>query len=68
MNIMTTAIATFVLVGIMVIGVAFWATWYPKLLCQKARDKTEEYNICVRHKNHGGPHMDVNGRKFREKR
>ena len=68
MSIIEMIIITFLLLGFAVLGIAFWATCYPKLLCQHVRDtKEEEHNVCILKKGHEGSHMDVNGRKFREK-
>ena len=62
---------TLTIVGItfaIYIGIAFWATCYPKMLCQKVRDTSEEeHNVCILNKGHDGPHIDVNGKKFSEK-
>ena len=69
MSIVQIIVATFLLMGFSVIGIAFWATCYPKMLCQKVRDTSEEeHTVCILNKGHDGPHMDVNGKKFSEKK
>ncbi len=64
MNIITTVILTFVLLGFAAVGVAVWAVMYPKILCKEIKMSDCEYNVCVRHKSHAGPHMTADGKKF----
>ena len=64
MSIIEIIIVTFVLMGFSVLGIAFWATWYPKILCQKVKNNDSDFNICIKRKEHEGSHMTVNGQKF----
>ena len=68
MSIVELIVISFLMVGFAVLGIAFWAAYYPKLLCKKSQNpKESENNVCIRSRGHEGPHMNVNGRKFREK-
>ena len=67
MSIVEIAVMSFAILGFAVIGIAFWAAWYPKKLCQKTRDLKADYNVCIRCKDHDGPCMDANGRKFQKR-
>jgi hypothetical protein len=66
MSLETTVILTFSLMGLCALAAAVWSVWFPLICCQKIRTNTDsEYNICIRHKNHDGPHMAADGEKFR---
>tara|TARA_B100000131_G_scaffold102069_1_gene99089 strand:+ start:28575 stop:28769 length:195 start_codon:yes stop_codon:yes gene_type:complete len=64
MEIGLIVVMTFLLIGTGVLGAALWSVYYPKLLCQAKRNTHSEYNICIRIKNHDGPHMAADGGKF----
>jgi len=64
MNIIEIVIVTFLLMGFSVLGIAFWATWYPKILCQKNKSDDSGFDACIKYKKHPGTHMTVNGEKF----
>tara|TARA_R100000008_G_scaffold86732_1_gene81204 strand:- start:5997 stop:6227 length:231 start_codon:yes stop_codon:yes gene_type:complete len=64
MSIIEIIIVTFLLMGFSVLGIAFWATWYPKILCQKIKDDDDIYNVCVKRKNHADVCMSADGKKF----
>jgi hypothetical protein len=55
---------SFAMIGFAVIGIAMWAVFYPKTLCQKVRPQDEEWNVCIRPKGHEGRHMSVSGKEF----
>ena len=64
MNAITTAILSFVLIGFSILGIAVWAVMHPKIKCQEIKSGNCEYNVCVRHKLHSGPHTTATGKKF----
>lgn len=66
MNILTVILLSFILLGFSVLAMAFWAVIYPKTLCQKVTAQEEEWNVCVRPKNHTGNCMSVTGKEFQE--
>ena len=54
------------MLGFSVLGIAFWAAFYPKTLCQKVfkPGQGKEWNVCVRPKGHNGRCMSVMGEEF----
>jgi hypothetical protein len=64
MTLVEIVLLVFTLIGVVVLGVAFWASLYPTILCQKVNSRLGGHNVCIRHKNHLGHHMNVNGEEF----
>ena len=67
MSIFTIIYVTFAMMGFSVIGMALWAVWYPKTLCQSIRPNDVRYSVCVKSKHHDGAHMTAEGKDFRIK-
>ena len=66
MEIINLILITFVMVGFSVLGIALWAAFYPKTLCQKVckPEQGKDWNVCVRPKGHDGRCMSVMGKEF----
>ena len=66
MEIISLILITFVMVGFSVLGIALWAAFYPKTLCQKvyAPEQEQEWNVCVRPRGHKGRCVSVMGKEF----
>ena len=66
MHIINLILITFVMMGFSVLGIALWAVFYPKALCQKvfSQDAGQEWNVCVRPKGHKRKCMSVTGKEF----
>ena len=66
MEIFNLILISFIMLGFSVLGIAFWAAFYPKTLCQKVHEpgQGKDWNVCVRPKGHDGRCLSVIGKEF----
>ncbi len=65
MSLEITMLLSFFIIGLSMIGLAFWSVINPNPQCQKiARSRENSYNVCIRRKSHPGAHMSIDGKRF----